>query len=179
MFPSGDARTVFFEEILTSLRTTDLGEALIVVGPGFTREAFVEFLRARDSALAAKIHPHGTAHAGMQGIQEALRSGVGAKVFGESRVGYETVLVEKLLEALATNRPCAYGTAEVEEAADAGAVETLLVSDAAVRDPGIEELMRTVEAARGAVVLVSRHHEAGQKLEALGGIAALLRFAIK
>jgi len=28
-------------------------------------------------------------------------------------------------------------------------------------------------------VLVSRHHEAGQKLEALGGTAALLRFAIK
>jgi protein pelota len=178
MFPSGDARTVFFEDLLTSLRTTDLGEALIVVGPGFTREGFVEFLKARDPAIAAKVHAHGTAHAGMQGIQEALKSGVGAKVFGESRVGYETALVEKLLEALATNRPCAYGPAEVQEAADAGAVETLLVSDATVRNPGIEELMRTVEAARGTVVLVSRHHEAGQKLEALGGIAALLRFAI-
>jgi len=48
-----------------------------------------------------------------------------------------------------------------------------------VRNPGIEELMRTAESARGTVVLVSRHHEAGKKLEALGGIAALLRFAIK
>ena len=78
-----------------------------------------------------------------------------------------------------TDRPNAYGPAEVQEAADAGAIETLLVSDAVVRNPGIEEVMRTVESARGTVVLVSRHHEAGQKLEALGGVAALLRFAIK
>src|SRR5439155_405431 len=164
MFPSGDARTVFLEDILNSLRTTEIGEALVVVGPGFTREAFVEFLKARDPALAAKVHVHGTAHAGMQGIQEALKAGVGAKVFGESRVGYETALVEKLLEALATDRPNAYGPAEVQEAADAGAIETLLVSDAVVRNPGIEEVMRTVESARGTVVLVSRHHEAGHQL---------------
>jgi len=179
MFPSGDARTVFFDDILAQVRATEVGEALVLVGPGFTREAFVEYLKARDPPLAAKVHVHGTAHAGMQGIQEALRAGVGAKVFGESRVGYETQLVEKLLEAIATDRPVAYGPAEVQEAADAGAIETLLVSDAVVRNPGIEELMRTAESARGTVVLVSRHHEAGKKLEALGGIAALLRFAIK
>src|SRR5438309_4496603 len=96
MFPSADTRTVFLEGILNSLRTTEIGEPLVVVGPGFTLEAFVEFLKARDPVLAAKVHVHGTAHAGMQGIQEALRAGVGAKVFGESRVGYETQLVEKL-----------------------------------------------------------------------------------
>src|SRR5439155_194491 len=150
------------DDILVQLRATEVGEALVLVGPGFTREAFVEYLKARDPPLAAKVHVHGTAHAGMQGIQEALRAGVGAKVFGESRVGYETQLVEKLLEAIATDRPVAYGPAEVQEAADAGAIETLLVSDAVVRNPGIEELMRTAESARGTVVLVSRHHEAGK-----------------
>jgi protein pelota len=179
MFPSGDARSVFLEEILAKLRLTPIGEALVVVGPGFTRDAFLDYLKGRDPALASKIHSHGTAHAGMQGIHEALKAGVGAKVFGDSRVGYETRLVEKLLESIATNRPCAYGPPEVAEAVDAGAVETLLVSDAVVRDPGIEEMMRAAESARGTVVLVSRHHEAGQKLEALGGIAALLRFPIK
>src|SRR5438874_721667 len=122
MFPSGDARTVFFDDILAQVRATEVGEALVLVGPGFTREAFVEYLKARDPPLAAKVHVHGTAHAGMQGIQEALRAGVGAKVFGESRVGYETQLVEKLLEAIATHRPVAYGPAEVQEAADAGAI---------------------------------------------------------
>ena len=179
MFPTGDTQTEFFKEIGAKLRSMEIGEALVVVGPGFTRDSFLEYLKAHEPALAGKVHVHGTAHAGMQGIQEALRAGVGAKVFGESRVGYETQLVEKLLEAIATNEPCAYGIAEVGEAVDAGAVETLLVSDAVVREPNVEELMRAVESARGSVVLVSRHHEAGKKLEALGGIAALLRFPIK
>ncbi len=179
MFPSGDGTSTYFDEILSKLRLTEIGEALVLVGPGFTREAFLEYLKAREPGLASKVHTHDTAHAGMQGIQEALKAGVGAKVFGESRVGFETRRVEKLLEAIATDRPCAYGPAEVAEAIEAGAVETLLVSDAVVRDPGIEDLMRSAESARGTVVLVSRHHEAGQKLEALGGIAALLRFPIK
>lgn len=179
MFPSRDATSAYFDEILAKLRVTQIGEALVLVGPGFTRDGFLEYLKGHESGLAAKVHTHGSAHAGMRGIQEALKAGVGAKVFGESRVGYETQLVEKLLEAIATNRPCAYGPAEVADAVEAGAVETLLVSDAVVRNPGIEDLMRAAESARGTVVLVSRHHEAGQKLEALGGIAALLRFAMK
>src|SRR5438876_125201 len=179
MFPSGDARSVYFDEIVAKLRIMEIGEALVLVGPGFTRDAFLEYVKAREPALASKVHTHGTTHPGMQGIQEALKAGVGAKVFGDSRVAYEIRLVEKLLEAIATNRPCAYGPAEVAEAIEAGAVETLLVSDAVVRTPGIEDLMRSAESARGAVVLVSRHHEAGQQLEALGGIAALLRFPIK
>jgi protein pelota len=35
-----------------------------------------------------------------------------------------------------------------------------------------------VESSRGKVMVVSEHHEAGKKLEALGGIAALLRFRV-
>ena len=179
MFPTGDAEAAYYTDLLGKLRVTPLGEALVVVGPGFTRESFVAFLSARDAGLGAKVHSHGTAQAGMRGIQEALRAGVGAKVFGDSRVAHETRLVERLLEAIATSRLCAYGRAEVSEAVSAGAVETLLVSDSAVRDREIERLMHETEAARGTVVLVSRHHEAGAKLEGLGGIAALLRFPIK
>ncbi len=179
MFATGDSRTVYFDEILSKLRTMPLGEALILVGPGFAREGFLEFLKARDPTVAAKVHSQGTSQPGMHGVQEALRSGMGTKISGESRVAHETALVEKLLEAIATNRPCAYGRAEVAEAVDAGAVETILVSDAVVRDLEVERLMHDVEAARGDVVLVSRHHEAGAKLEGLGGVAALLRYPIK
>lgn len=179
MFPSGDGKTAYFEEILETLRGAEIGEALVLLGPGFAREELHAYLKARDPSLAALIHVHGTSHPGMTGIQEALKSGVGAKVFAESRVAQETRLVERVLEAIATNRPVAYGPAEVAEAVDVGAVETLLVSDGIVRDRAIEEVMRRAEAARGTVVLVSRHHEAGEKLESLGGIAALLRFPIK
>ncbi len=179
MFATGDARDAYFDDILSKLRTMPLGEALLLVGPGFAREEFLEHLKARDPPLAAKVRSQGTSQPGMHGVHEALRAGLGTKVFGESRVAYETGLVEKLLEAIATDRPCAYGRAEVAEAVDAGAVETLLVSDAIVRDLEVERLMRDAESARGNVVLVSRHHEAGAKLEGLGGVAALLRFPIR
>ena len=179
MFPTGDATSPYFEDLLGKLRMADLGEALVLIGPGFTREAFHAFLKSKDPKLAARVHVHGTAHAGMRGIQEALRSGVGSKVFEESRVAVETRLVERVLEGIARGAPVAYGPAEVAQAVEAGAVETLLVSDAVVRDAGVEGIMRDAESSRGAVVLVSRHHEAGARLESLGGIAALLRFPIK
>ena len=179
MFPSGDTTSTYFDEVLGKLRTADLGEALVLVGPGFTREAFHAYLRSNDPDLARRVHSHATSYAGMRGVHEALRSGVGAKVFEESRVAQETRLVERLFDAIARDAPCAYGRAEVAQAVAAGAVETLLVSDAVVRDTGIEDLMRRTERARGTVALVSRHHEAGQRLEALGGTGALLRFPIK
>src|SRR5438093_7368843 len=105
MCSSGYARSVYVYDIDAKLRIMEIGEALVLVGPGFTRDAFLEYVKAREPALALKVHTHGTAHPGMQGIQEALKAGVGAKVFGDSRVGYETRLVETLLEAIATNRP--------------------------------------------------------------------------
>lgn len=179
MFATGDADKVYFEEILGKLRTTSIGEALVIVGPGFARERFMDFVKVRDPEFASRIHSQGTSQSGMHGIQEALRSGMGAKLFADNRVAFESGLVEKVLEAIATNRPCAYGRAEVTEAVEAGAVETLLVSDSSVRDLEIERLMREAEQARGAVVLVSHYHEAGAKLEGLGGIAALLRYAIR
>ena len=179
MFDTGDAVTAYFEDILSKLKTSPLGEALVLVGPGFAREDFLAFLQSRDAALAAKVHSQGTSQPGMRGVQEALRSGMGSKLFADSRVALETQLVERLLEAIATDRPCAYGRGEVAEAIEAGAVETLLVSESVVRDLQIERLMHDAEAARGTVVLVSPHHEAGAKLEGLGGVAALLRFPIK
>jgi protein pelota len=179
MFPSGDAKGRYFDEILGKLRVADLGESLILLGPGFTREEFHAFMKEKDPGVAARVHVHGTSHAGMRGVHEALRSGVGSKVFEASRVSIETRLVERVLEAIAKGDPVAYGPGEVAEAVQAGAVETILVSDAVVRDPAVEALMRDAEAARGKVVLVSRHHEAGQQLEALGGVAALLRFPIR
>src|SRR5947207_57678 len=119
---------------------------------------------------------HHTLNVGVEDILSIIKTWKSHEL---RRIDEAVAAAQKPLEAIATDRPVAYGPAEVQESADAGAIETLLVSDAVVRNPGIEELMRTAESARGTVVLVSRHHEAGKKLEALGGIAALLRFAIK
>src|SRR5207249_993569 len=179
MYPGEDKREAYFREILGKISSMDLGMALLVVGPGFEREDFAKFVKDRDPGLASKIRLHGTSQAGMAGIQEAMKAGLGAKVLEETRVAQETRWVEKLLEEIATGGMYAYGPEEVRNAGAAGAVETLLVSDVKVRDLAVEDLMRKVEAARGRVVIVGSRHEAGKKLEGLGGLGGLLRFPIR
>jgi protein pelota len=77
-----------------------------------------------------------------------------------------------------------YGVEAVENAVQMGAVETLVLADTMLRESGeeqrlhLETLMREVEQRRGSITVVSTEHEAGAKLLALGGIAALLRFPV-
>jgi protein pelota len=176
MFPGRDEREAHYEEVLAALKRADLGQALVILGPGFERDRFGRWLAGKDAALAARAVQHGTSQGGMRGVAEALRSGAGAKVFEESRVGMETRLVERLLGEMGRDGACAYGPAAVAAAVAGGAVETLLVSEEKLRDTAVEAVLRRVEQARGRAVVVSAHHEAGKKLQALGGIAALLRY---
>jgi protein pelota len=77
-----------------------------------------------------------------------------------------------------------YGLTAVENAANMGAIETLIVADTTIRDAEeeqrlkLEQLMRDVEKRQAKVTVISTEHEAGFKLISLGGIAALLRFPI-
>jgi protein pelota len=178
MFPTADGKQTYFEEILEKLRQSQLAETLVVLGPGFAREEFIKFLNSKDPDIARKTRGYGTGHAGMQGINESLKSGLGAKIFEETRVGQETKLVEQLLEEIGKDGLYAYGPAEVEDAISSGAVTTLLVLEDRLRSRETEELLRRVERQSGKVVVISGHHEAGKKLEALGGVGAFLRFKI-
>jgi len=72
----------------------------------------------------------------------------------------------------------------VEYAVNLGAIEKLILADTLLRVSEdeqrlkIEKIMLEVEHRNGAVTVVSTEHEAGAKLLALGGIAALLRFPL-
>ena len=175
MFPGGRPKEDYFAEVLAKLRLSDLGDALLVLGPGFERENFAAYAREKAPEIAAKMRVHGTSHGGLTGIAEALKGGSGAKVLEESRVGVETIAVERFLEEIAKGGKFAYGP-EVQALAEAGAVETLLITDLAVRTEAGERVMRAVDRARGKLVVVSTHHDAGKKLKSLGGVAAMLRY---
>jgi len=177
-FPTADGRPTYFEEILEKLRQSHLAETLVVLGPGFAREEFIKFLISKDPAIAQKTRGYGTGQAGMQGVNEALKSGLGAKIFEETRVGQETKLVERLLDEIGKDGLFAYGPAQVESAIASGAVEILLVLETKLRRRETEELLRKVERQNGKVAVISGHHEAGKKLEALGGFGAILRYKV-
>lgn len=168
----------YFAKIVDRLRTLD-PPGLVVLGPGFTRDDFLQYGRQEAPDLFEDASTFATGHPGMPGIQEALRAGLADRVLEDTRVGRETRAVERLLEEIAKEGLYAYGPEEVATAAQAGAVETLLVTDETARSPETEDLMRQVEEKQGRVLVVSRRHDAGKKLRALGGVGALLRYPIR
>jgi protein pelota len=169
----------FLGEVLEKVKqVASEGVPIVILGPGFAKEYLLSRGKEKESELFKKAFLYHTGQAGMAGIHELMKKGIGAEVLEGSRVAQETNEVEKVLEEIAKGGPVAYGPKEVQEAAMAGAIITLLVLEPLLREKDLDPLLKSVEAARGSIMVVSEHHEAGKKLDALGGIAALLRFRI-
>lgn len=167
----------FYLEIIEKVKQLVAGDVpLVVLGPGFAKETLVAMGRQREPEAFKRVHIYHTGQAGMAGVHELMKKGMGAEILEGSRVAEETNMVEKVLEEIAKEGMVAYGPMEVELAVRSGAVETLLVLDPLLREKDLDPLLKAVESSRGKVMVVSEHHEAGRKLEALGGMAALLRF---
>lgn len=182
------AKQQFFADALKTLREAwaPLKCAIVVLGPGFIKDDFVDYVRkeARDVAESV-VAVKGVNSAGLSGIQESLRSGILSNVLQNLRVTEEMNAVEEFLARLGKGKQdVTYGLTDVEKAAMYGAVDKLLVADSSLRETTeaqrrqLETIMKNVEDARGTVMVVSTEHEAGTKLLSLGGVAALLRFPL-
>ncbi len=178
----------YFRHALNALKELWRSErcSIVVIGVGFVKTQFAKYVRSKDPDLAqAVVDVKSVNSSGFAGIQEALRSGILNKTVKHVRIVEEAKVVEELLARLGKEAGDAtYGLKEVRKADTYGAVETLLVADFTIRDASderrlmLEKLMRNVEAKGGKVIVISVQHEGGQKLLALGGVAALLRFPI-
>jgi len=179
----GTLREVFFKSILDQLKhAAAQSESIVVAGPGFTKEDFLKYFKTQEPDMATRALVEDTSSIGMSGFQEVLRRGAVDRIMEESRIARESVLMEELLKEMAIDGKAAYGIAAVRTALDYGAIETVLIADEMLRlereKGNIDSLLQAVEHAQGTVVVFSTEFEPGQKLHALGGIAALLRFKI-
>jgi protein pelota len=148
---------------------------LVILGPGFEKEALAEYLK-KDGGRRGKVFVYHTGQSGMAGVNELMKAGMGADLLRESSVGAELEAVEELMSAIGRNGPATYGPAQVAAAAEAGAVEKLLVLDEKLREEDLDAVVKAVESQKGQVLVVSGQHDGGKQLAALGGIAALLRY---
>jgi protein pelota len=97
----------------------------------------------------------------------------------EGRIAQELRLINQLLQEVGkSSNMVTYGKNEVKNAVDAGAVKQLLIIDELLRNEDVERMMDVTENLGGKVMVISSEHEGGKQLSALGGIAALLRYAI-
>ncbi|WP_400208040.1 mRNA surveillance protein pelota [Candidatus Methanomassiliicoccus intestinalis] len=172
---SGD----FYGEVLEKIKmSAEPGVPLVLLGPGFAKEALMTLGKAKAPEIFSNAYIYHTGQAGMAGIQELMKAGMGAEVIKDSRIALETKLVEEALEQIAKDGLVSYGPADVRHAAEMGAIDTLLILDSEIRKNNVDDIMNMVEDSRGRVVVVSENFEAGKKLDSIGGVAALLRFAI-
>ena len=179
MYDSKSNEHEFLDKIADTVTSVSTEAPLVILGPGFTKESLASLLREKLPDSGSDVIVLSTGQAGMAGIQEAMKRGLGGKVVEGSRVAKETRMVEQLFSEIGKDGMFAYGLDSVKTAADAGAVETLLLLDAKVRTAEADTLLRTVENSRGTFIIVSSLHEAGRKLESLGGVAAILRYKIE
>ncbi len=178
MYESKSNEEDYLDEVVEKLRITLHGEPLIILGPGFVKEALARRLREKQPGIAGSISVQHTGQAGMAGIHELMKQGIGGKLLEDLRVAKETRLMERLFSEISKGGLFVYGDAQVASAVRAGAVETLLVLDTKVRSSAADELLRNVENTKGEFMIVSSLHEAGRRLESLGGIAAILRYKV-
>jgi protein pelota len=179
MYDAKSNEAEYLDEVVEKLRMVHSDEPLLVLGPGFVKEALAKRIREKMSEASHLLSIHSTGQAGMAGIHELMKKGVAGKLLDDTRVAHETRLVEELFTEIAKGGMFAYGEASVSNAVSSGAVRVLLVLDTRVRNSSVERMLRTVEDARGEFAIISSMHEAGRRLESLGGVAALLRFRME
>ncbi|CAI50263.1 mRNA surveillance protein pelota [Natronomonas pharaonis DSM 2160] len=180
------SRDELFEELAAILRRLD-AEAIILAGPGFTKQDALEHIEDNAPEAAEKIQVVDTASVGDRGVHEVLKRGAVDRIQTETRVSKEAELIDELMERIGEGEKAAYGVDEVAEAAEFGAIETLLILDERLREEragegdwavDVNDIIENVEQQGGEVVVFSHEFDPGQQLANLGGIAALLRYRL-
>ncbi len=156
-----------------------LGENLrgiLVGGPGPTKEDFLKegqlITALRDKVLAVKDIGYADEH-GIDLLVEAS-----ADALSEQEITYEKRILEKFFNMLGKEaKKTAYGEEPVRKALEYGAVQTLLLSKKLKRSD-IKKFEKKAKETSVDVELISIDTEEGQQFWNLGGLGAMLRFAI-
>jgi len=84
-------------------------EAVILAGPGFTKEDFMEFVRTREPELAKKIVLEDTTSIGVSGFQEVLAPRRCRQDNAGIKDRREATLIEDLMKEISMDGKAAYG----------------------------------------------------------------------
>ncbi|MBN2457589.1 mRNA surveillance protein pelota [Candidatus Woesearchaeota archaeon] len=174
----------FYKEIVSQLKSYDTKYCLnriVVASPGFWKEYLLDAF-GKDE-IAKKIISASCNSVGESAINEVLRRPEIHSALAEDRIIKEANTVEELMAEISRDGCAAYGLSMTENAISIGAVKMLLVTDSLIRKmreqesyARLETMMKTADSMDAEIHIISSEHEAGKKLEGLGGIGAILRY---
>jgi protein pelota len=197
---SAGGMSAFYEKTLSNLRNAidfTTPRTLLLASPGFVAQDFRTYMQSEGARRADKslqriakdavvVHSStGYVHS----LNEVLKSPEVQKTMRDTKFTTETSLMDQFYERMRKDDGRAwYGTKPVEKAVAEGAVGrgggVLLVNNAFFRSMDVATrkkyvaLVDKVKEDGGDARLLSSDHESGKRLDALGGIAALLTYPI-
>lgn len=176
----------FYKEILRQLEDYNDRYKLnkiIVASPAFWKEELMKEIS--DEELKNKIILATCSSVGENAINEVIKRPETSEALKQDRIAKEYKLIEDLFAEISKNNMASYGLKETKNAAEAGAVKQLLITDSFIQKKRMEEkyeeieyIIKTADSTKGDITIISSEHEAGKKLDGLGGIAAILRYKI-
>ncbi|ORY63278.1 translation factor pelota [Pseudomassariella vexata] len=190
----------FYKKTLDSLtRNIEFGvpRPLLLASPGFVAGDFKKYIseegtRSGDKKLMAMAKEATVVHSSsghLHSLNEILKSPEVLATMKEMKFSKETRFMDEFFDRLRKDDGRAwYGTSTVTKAVQEGAVGigggVLLVNNSLFRSLDIAtrkkyvELVDQVRAEGGDARILSSDHESGQRLDSLGGIAAILTYPI-
>jgi len=171
-----DSRTAFFDQLTSHIQ--NISGPLIIAGPGFIKDDFVKHAKNRSCAGIDRAVVVETRRIGRGAVQEVVGKGVLEKLMGDIQLSREVKLMDEVLLRISQDGAVAYGIREVSQAIGYGAAEQVLIADTLLRDAQVMHTIEEAEAMRATIVVLSSEFEPGERLVALGGIAALLRYKL-
>ena len=181
-YSEGSTTQAYYNKIIETLKANAREDEMIyIVGPGPTKNALANLLKSVNKIGKRVGVVEGVDVAGEDGVRMALKSQNLQQLLKDHKIVKASLLLKEVLQRIAKNDSrVAIGLDEVTRAAEAGAVEYLLVSDRAFAEAAKEEkmvqLLNKVEYTRGQIYLLDSSTEVGLQISALGGVVALLRF---
>lgn len=168
----------FYKKIADMCNKEFLGvkemKGILLGGPGPTKESFKEHLNTelKEKLLAVQDITY-TDESGLHHLVEKSKD-----VLEKEVIAQEKKVMEKFFTLLAKEiEKTAYGKVAVEEALNMGAVQLLLVSEE-LEDKDAEHFEELAKQVGAEIQIISVHTREGEQLKELGGIAAILRYAI-
>ncbi len=152
-------------------------KGIIIGGPSPTKEDFFDSGYLNNELKRKVIGLKDLSYTGEFGLHELVDKS--ADLLKEEEVIEEKVAVTKLLEMLRKDPDkVAYGKKEVKNALAVGAVEKLLLSES-LSEEEIEEFQDAADVHGTEAQIISVETREGAQLRDLGGVAAILRYALR
>lgn len=159
----------------------NIADQIIIGGPGFTREEYSDYCNLNYPKLLARIQFTATQSAGRPGIRELVLHHLPEQFEEAKEASLQANLIKLFFDELGKDTGKVAYSVQAYQAAEMGAVETLLVLDKLMRGSveqrnKIIDLINLVNENRGRVKIISAMQESSELLENFGGIVAMLRF---